>query len=84
MHKDHQLHLQWIKSVIKNNKQVQNQIETLFLSDERPMLETLDYTIRIGSTTTFLYFNLIKNRLFQVVMSHPALFTVDRGCHNSA
>ena len=27
----------------------------LFLSDEGPMLETLDYTIRIGSTPTFLY-----------------------------
>ena len=24
-----------------------------FLSDERPMLETLDYTIRIGSTPIF-------------------------------
>ena len=30
----------------------------LFLSDEEPMLETLDYTIRIGSTPTFLYFDL--------------------------
>ena len=32
----------------------------LFLSesDERPMLETLDHTIRIGSTPTFLYFDL--------------------------
>ena len=31
----------------------------LFLSDEGPiMLETLDHTIRIGSTPTFLYFNL--------------------------
>ena len=27
---------------------------TLFLSDEGPTLETLDYTIRIGSTPTFL------------------------------
>ena len=26
--------------------------------DEGPMLETLDYTIRIGSTPTFLYFDL--------------------------
>ena len=25
-----------------------------FLSDEGPMLETLDHTIRIGSTPTFL------------------------------
>ena len=31
----------------------------LFLSDEGPTLETLlDYTIRIGSTATFLYFDL--------------------------
>ena len=30
----------------------------LFLSDDGPMLETLDYTIRIGSTPTFLYFDL--------------------------
>ena len=30
----------------------------LFFSDEGPMLETLDYTIRIGSTPTFLYFDL--------------------------
>ena len=29
-----------------------------FLSHEGPMLETLDYTIRIGSTPTFLYFDL--------------------------
>ena len=32
--------------------------EQLFLSDEGSMLETLDYTIRIGSTPTFLYFYL--------------------------
>ena len=33
----------------------------LFLSDEGPMLETLDYTIRIGSTPTFLcfYINIV-------------------------
>ena len=30
----------------------------LFLSDEETMLETLDYSIRIGSTPTFLYFDL--------------------------
>ena len=30
----------------------------MFFSDEGPMLETLDYTIRIGSTPTFLYFDL--------------------------
>ena len=32
--------------------------KTSFLSDEGPMLETLDYTIHIGSTPTFLYFDL--------------------------
>ena len=30
-------------------------INVMFLSDEGPMLETLDHTIRIGSTPTFLY-----------------------------
>ena len=30
----------------------------MFVSDEGPMLETLDYTILIGSTPTFLYFDL--------------------------
>ena len=30
----------------------------MFLSDEEPTLETLDYTMRIGSTPTFLYFDL--------------------------
>ena len=32
----------------------------LFLSDEGPMLETLDYTIRSGSTPTILYFDLFQ------------------------
>ena len=31
---------------------------TLFASDEGPTLETLDYTIYIGSIPTFLYFDL--------------------------
>ena len=31
-----------------------------FLFDEGPMLETLDYTIRIGSTQTFLYFKFVS------------------------
>ena len=30
----------------------------LFLPDKGPMLETLDHTIRIGSTPIFLYFDL--------------------------
>ena len=32
----------------------------LFLPDEGPMVETLDYTIRIGRTPTFLFFDLYK------------------------
>ena len=35
-----------------------NTVRLIFLSDEGPMLETLDYTIRICSTPTFLYFDL--------------------------
>ena len=33
---------------------------TWFLSHEGPMLETLEYTIRIGSSPTFLYFDFIS------------------------
>ena len=33
-------------------------VRVLFVSDEGPTLKTLDYTIRIGSTPTFLYFDL--------------------------
>ena len=33
-------------------------VPILFLSDEGPTLETVDYSIRIGSTPTFLYFDL--------------------------
>ena len=38
--------------------------ETLFLSDEGPMLETLDFAFYIGSTPTFLYFDLYLNTAF--------------------
>ena len=44
----------------------------LFLSDEGPMLETLDYTIRIGSTPTFLYFDLY---LYSAYAAHFVYFT---------
>ena len=37
------------------------------------MLETLDYTIRIGSTPTFLYFALFHHSLFKVA---PYIMTV--------
>ena len=32
----------------------------MFLSDEGPTLETLDITIRIGSTPIFAYFDLYQ------------------------
>ena len=44
--------------VIISYKFTRFSIYFLFLSDEGPMLETLDHTIRIGSTPTFLYFDL--------------------------
>ena len=46
----------------------------LFLSDEGPMLETLDYTIRIGSTPTFLYFVLYNLSCTESVVLHWAMF----------
>ena len=36
----------------------------MFLSDKGPTLETLDYTIRIGSTPTFFYFDLYLNTAY--------------------
>ena len=37
----------------------------MFLSDERPTLETLDFgTLYIGSTPTFLYFDLYLNTAY--------------------
>ena len=44
-----------------------------FLSDEGPMLETLDYTIRIGSTPTILYFDLY---LYSAYAAHYVYFKV--------
>ena len=46
-----------LRSVLRKQSRDTNRNLT-FLSDEGPMLETLDYTIRIGSTPTFLYFDL--------------------------
>ena len=43
----------------------------LFLSDEGPTLETLDYTIRIGSTSTCLYFDLY---LYSAYVAHYVYF----------
>ena len=36
-----------------------------FLSDEGPMLETLDHTIRTGSTPTFLYFFEVRLKVLE-------------------
>ena len=44
----------------------------LFLSDKEPMLETLDYTIRIGSTPTILYFDLY---LFSLILLNILKYT---------
>ena len=35
-----------------------------FLSDKGPTLKTLDFTINIGSTTTFLYLDLYLNTAY--------------------
>ena len=44
----------------------------LFLSDEGSMLEMLDYTIRIGSTPTILYFDMY---LYSAYAAHFVYFT---------
>ena len=43
-------------------------------SDEGPTLETLDFTIRIGSTPTFLYFDLYLKTAYA---EHYVYFTID-------
>ena len=42
---------------------------SMFLSDEGRTLETLDFTIRICSTPTFLYFNLYLNTAYAAFIS---------------
>ena len=46
------------------------------LSDEGPMLETLDYTIRFGSTPTFLYFDFY---LYSAYAAHYVYFSDGNG-----
>ena len=41
----------------------------MFLSDEGPTLKTLDFTIYIGSTPTFLYFYLYLNNCLRSTLS---------------
>ena len=45
----------------------------LFLSDEGPMLKTLDHTIRIGSTPTFLWFDLY---LYSAYAAHYVYYPI--------
>ena len=58
----------------------------MFLSDEGPTLRTLDFTIRIGSTPTVLYFHLyimfilllflsIGNNFINLFVSKMVIFT---------
>ena len=46
-----------------------NRLKTF--SDERPMLETIDFTIRIGSTPTFSHFDLY---LYSAYAAHYVVF----------
>ena len=48
------------------------------LSDEGPTLETLDFTIHIGSTPTVLYFDLYLNTAQQLIIDVYSL-----GLHQS-
>ena len=58
-----------VKNLQCNNlRKIQEREEKrFFLSDEGTMLETLDYTIRFGSTPTFIYFDL---RLYSAYAAH--------------
>ena len=47
------------------------------LLDEGPMLETLDYAIHIGSTPTFLYFDLY---LYSAYAAHYIYFIFLTDC----
>ena len=53
-----------MKRLVYFRKKTKRLSPPLFLSDEGPTLETLDFTIRIGSTPTFSYFD---NRVLYVV-----------------
>ena len=55
-----------MKSEVKDKKSEKTPF--MFLSDEGPTLKMLDFTFHIGSTPTFLYFNLYfltKNSVLQ-------------------
>ena len=52
----------------------------LLLSDEGQMLEILDHTIRIGSTPTFLYFDLY---LYSAYAAHHVYFNLSISLKNN-
>ena len=63
----------------------QNYIENealVSIINEGPMLETLDYTIRIGRTPTFLYFDLVSIVDFRVQSAHSAI-SWERSIHDN-
>ena len=47
----------------------------MFLSDEGPTLETLDFTFHIGSTPTFLYFDLYLNTAYAAHYVYICFYT---------
>ena len=46
----------------------------MFLSDEGPILETLDFTTRIGSIPTFLYFDFNHMQVLQKATKHVKVY----------
>ena len=61
------------KSNVSSVRDKQTSEINMFLSDEGPTLETLDFTIRIDSTSTFLYFDLYLNAAYA---AHYVYFTI--------
>ena len=55
------------------------QREGPMLSNEGPMLETLDYTIRIGSTPTILYFDFYLYYVYYIYIYICVCYTRGRG-----
>ena len=54
-------------------------INFLFLSNQGPMLKTLDYTIRIGSTPILLYFDLLIKKFVCLNSLHNRFYSCSTG-----
>ena len=67
----------FLSHISLTNKFTRFFIYFLFLSDEGPTLETLDFTIRIGSIPTFLYFDLY---LYSAHATHYVYFKISHDC----